>query len=168
MRILVVGRFQPLHLGHVRMLEYAADKATYLIIGLGSCNSSYTSDNPFTAQEREEMIKESVDLKKPYEIKRIPDFGDNGRWVAWVRENLSFDAYMTNSPNERAIFQEAGFKVLDMPFFDRGLYSATEVRGRILEDRDWASLLPQGTIKVLSTIDGVFRIKKLSQDKPAE
>ncbi len=163
MRALVVGRFQPLHIGHVRMLEYAASKATYLVIGIGSCNSAKTPENPFSAEEREAMLKESLQLKRPYELKRIPDFGDDGKWSAWIRENLSFDAYMTNSERERGIMEAAGANVQPIPFYERELYSATEVRRRMLEDGDWMSLLPEGTVKVIGAVDGLYRVKKLSK-----
>lgn len=163
MRSLVLGRFQPLHLGHLKMIEHAAQKSTFLTIGVGSCNSSMTPENPFSAQEREEMIKESVRLQIPYEIKRIPDFGDNAQWARWIIENVRFDAFMTNSPNERRIFEHEGVKVQEMPFFDRGAYSATEVRRRLIEGGDWASLLPLGTVKVMSRIDGEYRIRRLGK-----
>jgi nicotinamide-nucleotide adenylyltransferase len=51
---------------------------------------------------------------------------------------------------------------LDIPFFSREKYSATEVRKRILEGGDWVSLLPVGTIKALNRIDGKGRITKLA------
>jgi len=161
MRSLVVGRFQPLHLGHLKMLEYAASKSKYLVIGLGSCNKCDTWENPFTAEEREEMIKESLKVQVPYEIKRVPDFDDDGVWLKWIRDNVGFDILMTNSLPERRIFEEAGLKVLDIPFFDRSNYSATNVRERMLAGGDWASLLPVGTTKVLTRIDGTSRIRQL-------
>jgi nicotinamide-nucleotide adenylyltransferase len=161
MRSLVIGRFQPLHLGHLKMLEYSASKSTYLVLGLGSCNESGTWENPFTAEERGEMIKQSLVTETPYEIKRIPDFEDDAKWIQWIMENLSFDVFMTNALPERRIFEEAGLKVLDVPFFERKLYSATEVRNRILEGQDWRGLLPDGTLKVLDEIGGEERIRKL-------
>jgi nicotinamide-nucleotide adenylyltransferase len=165
MRSLVLGRFQPLHLGHIKMIEYVVDKSSYLTIGLGSCNSEPTYDNPFTAEERERIIKESLRMPISYDIRRIPDFGDNLAWIRWIKENVHFDTFWTNSQNEKKIFQDAGFKVQEIPFFDRETYSATEVRKRILEDGDWANLLPQGTVKVLGAIDGIYRIKNLSSKK---
>lgn len=161
MRSLVLGRFQPLHIGHVKMVEYAADKSKYLVIGLGSCNKSGTWENPFSAQEREEMLKQSLELDKPFEIKRIPDFEDDNMWVQWIIENLNFDVFMTNSLRERRIFEEEGLKVLDIPFFERDLYSATNVREMIMVDGDWASLLPVGTVKVLTKIGGRSMIKEM-------
>jgi nicotinamide-nucleotide adenylyltransferase len=167
MRSLVIGRFQPLHLGHVRMLEHAASNSSYLVIGVGSCNSEPTQENPFSAEEREMMLKESLSVNVPYEIRRIPDFGDDAQWVGWIRENVGFDALMTNSPRERRIFQDAGLKVLELPFFGREVYSATEVRRRILEDGDWLNLLPEGTARVLGKVDGIYRIKGLAGGRRA-
>ncbi len=163
MRSLVIGRFQPLHVGHVKMIEYASEKSNYLVVGLGSCNKSMEWENPFTAEEREEMIKESLSLDTPYEIKRIPDFGDDREWVEWIKGNLGFEALLTNSDNERRIFEEAGLEVDSVPFYDREKYSATEVRRRMLEDEDWAELLPVGSVKVISRIDGVYRVKELAK-----
>lgn len=164
MRSLVVGRFQPLHMGHLRMLEYAASKSQYLVIGLGSCNKEDEPENPFSAQEREEMIKESFESDTPYEIKRIPDFGDDEKWVSWIIENISFDKVITNSVNERRIFEDADVKVVDVPFYDRDVFSATNVRQRIIDGKEWATLLPTGTIKVLEEVDGRHRVKKLSHE----
>jgi len=163
MRSLIIGRFQPLHLGHVKMIEYAAAKSKFLTIGLGSCNLCDTYENPFTAEEREHMIKESVSIETPYEIKRIPDFGDPPRWAAWIADNINFDAVMTNSPCEKEIFTKAGKKVIDIPFFDRQQYSASEVRDRILADDNWVELLPAGTVKVMTHIDGKYRIASLTR-----
>jgi nicotinamide-nucleotide adenylyltransferase len=163
MRAIVVGRFQPLHFGHVSMIEYAASQCEYLTIGIGSCNRDGSIENPFTAEEREEMLKESLTLAIPYELKRIPDFGDNNRWIAWIRENIRFDALLTNSQREREIFTDAGLKVLPIPFFRRDEYSATEVRKRIIDAGDWRSLIPAGTIKVFEEVDGINRIKTLDK-----
>ncbi|MFH1055083.1 MAG: nicotinamide-nucleotide adenylyltransferase [Candidatus Altiarchaeota archaeon] len=163
MRALVLGRFQPLHLGHVRMIEYAASQCEYLTIGIGSCNKTPDIENPFTAEEREEMLKESLTLTIPYELKRIPDFGDNNRWIRWIRENIRFDAFLTNSQKEREIFTDAGLKVLPIPFFRREEYSSTEVRKRIIEGGDWRSLIPDGTMKVFEEADGINRITNLKK-----
>ncbi|MBD3389153.1 MAG: nicotinamide-nucleotide adenylyltransferase [Candidatus Altiarchaeales archaeon] len=168
MRALVIGRFQPLHIGHVKMIEYAASKAQYLIIGLGSCNKSGEAENPFTAEERETMLKESLNIETPFEIKRIPDFEDNQKWMDWIRENINFDVLMTNSESETIIFQKAGYEVKTLPYYDRYLYSSTEVRKRILEDTDWNTLLPLGTIQTLEKTNGRHRIKTLNKSELAD
>ena len=162
MRSLVVGRFQPLQLGHLKMIEYVAQRSSYLTIGIGSCNSESSKQNPFTAEEREDMLRQSLTIETPYEFRRIPDFGDGVKWVSWIRQNITFDVFYTNSANERGIFESAGLKVEEIPFFERERYSATEVRKRILEGGNWAELMPHGAVKVMSSIDGEHRMRKTS------
>ncbi|MFH0861576.1 MAG: nicotinamide-nucleotide adenylyltransferase [Candidatus Altiarchaeota archaeon] len=162
MRSLVVGRFQPLHLGHLRMIEHVAEESKHLVIGIGSSNREPSADNPFTAGEREEMFQGSLKSGKKFELVPIPDFGDDEKWIAWIKENIEFDVFWTNSPNERRIFEEAGCKVNHIPFFDRDEYSATEVRRRMMEGGDWERLVPAGTAKVIERLGGGQRLRSLS------
>jgi nicotinamide-nucleotide adenylyltransferase len=164
MRCLVLGRFQPLHLGHVRMIEYAASKADELVIGIGSSNAPRGANNPFTLAERRRMLKASLKLEVPYTIVGIPDFGDDKKWLKWIMENVEFDSFMTNAENERRIFRKAGIKVLKVPFYRRPLYWATKVRKRMQEGGDWEGLLPPGTAKVLKAINGVKKIKNVGEE----
>lgn len=60
-RALIIGRFQPLHLGHVKVIEEAAREYDEIIIGIGSSQESHTLKNPFTAGERIMMIKNAMD-----------------------------------------------------------------------------------------------------------
>jgi nicotinamide-nucleotide adenylyltransferase len=53
---LVIGRFQPLHLGHMDVIRKCADESDHLTIGIGSAQYSHTVDNPFSAGERYLMI----------------------------------------------------------------------------------------------------------------
>jgi nicotinamide-nucleotide adenylyltransferase len=146
-------------MGHVRMIEYAASNADYLIIGLGSCNNCDEPDNPFSAEEREAMIKKSVDIAVPYDIRRIPDFGNPDKWVAWIKDNIGFDVFMTNSVREKAIFEGAGFRVEPIPFFQRELYCASQFRKRIIEGGDWEGIVPYATAEIIREIGGVKRIR---------
>jgi len=161
MRALVIGRFQPFHLGHLKMLEYVAAREEAVVVGVGSSNRSRTIDNPFTAEERMEMIRNSVSFRN-FVLVGIPDMNDNSKWVGWIRDNLDFKVVYTNSNNEREIFISAGFKVKRIPFFNREKYSAVEVRKRIIGGCEWESLVPQGTLEVMDRIKGAQRIRNLS------
>lgn len=165
MRGLVIGRFQPFHLGHLKMAESAAKKCDFLTIGIGSSNISGTLENPFSADERKKMIKASFKPEIPYEIKLIPDLNDPPRWAAWIKKNTAFDEFYTNSEKEKKIFQDAGCKVVALPFFLRRTYCASEVRFRIMSGGDWAGLLPSGAVSVMRRVDGVKRIKALIKKK---
>src|SRR5579863_7060301 len=54
--LVFIGRFQPFHLGHKHVVDTALKMAKNVIILVGSANSSRNSRNPFTFEERKEMI----------------------------------------------------------------------------------------------------------------
>jgi len=160
MRGLIIGRFQPFHLGHLRLIEFAAREVDSLIIGTGSSQESHTRQNPFTAEERRMMVENSITGK--FEIFDIPDVNDDRTWVSHVEKIVpKFDSVYTYGELERQLFKEAGYPVRATPFFDRGNYSGTEIRRRILAGEEWKDLVPEGTLKVMNEIRGEERIKKL-------
>lgn len=55
-----IGRFQPFHDGHLRVVEDALKQSEYLIIVLGSCNQPRNTRNPLTYQERIDLIQASL------------------------------------------------------------------------------------------------------------
>ncbi len=57
----IIGRFQPFHAGHKALVEEALKIADNLIIFIGSRNVNRSFDNPWTVEERIDMIKRSLD-----------------------------------------------------------------------------------------------------------
>lgn len=53
----VIGRFQPFHLGHMKMLEKAFKVGEKVVVVLGSAKCARNTKNPWNAKEREEMIR---------------------------------------------------------------------------------------------------------------
>lgn len=58
--IVFIGRFQPLHNAHIEIIKKAAKMADKLIIVVGSANQPRTFKNPFTSEEREVLIYDSL------------------------------------------------------------------------------------------------------------
>ena len=54
--IVAIGRFSCPHLGHIRNFKHALEVSNQLIILIGSANAPRTIKNPFTTNERIEMI----------------------------------------------------------------------------------------------------------------
>lgn len=83
-----VGRFQPTHLGHLdgakQIQEQGIEK---LIIGIGSAQEKNTLKNPFTFQERKEMLKLGLNktLNIDYEIVPIPDMPTDKQWLSYIQ-----------------------------------------------------------------------------------
>ena len=85
---LLIGRFQPFHFGHLEAIHFGLSKVDTLFIGIGSSNKSHQERNPFTADERKEMITSSLDRKtlRRVSIHYIPDLGDHSKWTYSIDE----------------------------------------------------------------------------------
>jgi nicotinamide-nucleotide adenylyltransferase len=165
-RALYLGRFQPFHSGHHRVIEYIADTADEFVIGIGSAGCSHTVSNPFTAGERITMItralQESTLVTYPVPIEDID------RHAVWVSHILSmcpqFDVVYSNNPTVVRLFTERGLSVCEPPLYDRRRFTGTRIRRRIIDGEPWRSLLPASVVEVIETIDGIERLRQLSRD----
>jgi nicotinamide-nucleotide adenylyltransferase len=139
---------------------------------VGSAEYSHSEKNPFTAGERVEMIRAAlieadVDPGK-YLIIPVRDVHIHATWAAFIASQVPrFNVVFTNEPLTSRLFKELGYKVEPIPFFDRDDYSATEIRQRILTEKDWKSLVPRSVAEVLASIGGIERIRELAMsDNP--
>jgi nicotinamide-nucleotide adenylyltransferase len=165
-----IGRFQPFHLGHHKVISEIAKQVDELIIGIGSAQLSHTAENPFTAGERIMMISRSLeDLDLYYYVIPISDIYRNALWVAHVRSMTPpfSDAY-SNNPLVTRLFHEAGYEVKYSPMYNRREYSGTEIRRRMLAGEDWEKLVPAAVVDVIKEIKGVDRLKAVSMDGDVE
>jgi len=143
---LIIGRFQPFHLGHLLLIKEAAKEADNIVIGIGSSQESRTRHNPFTAEERRSMVSASLkQIKSKVVVCEVPDIGDNARWVAHVESCVpKFDVVYTNGELERSLFALAGYPVHATGLYNRDLYSGTEIRRRMGAGERWRHLVPEG------------------------
>lgn len=64
----LIGRFQPFHQGHLRLVEAALDRADRLVILLGSHRCAPDTRNPWSTEERQEMITAAL---PPWWLERV-------------------------------------------------------------------------------------------------
>jgi len=163
MRALLIGRFQPLHLGHMEIIRRAV-KDYELIIGIGSAQKSHTVDNPFTAGERYEMIHRTLE-KEGIRAHIIPiaDVDYNSVWASHVISLCPpFEAVLSNNPLTIELFSPLK-RVIGTEMFSRQEYSGKEIRGRMIEGKDWRSLVPDEVSKYIDEIKGIERIRYLAK-----
>ena len=163
-----VGRFQPFHKGHLKVAKGILEKVDELVIVMGSAQYSHRLDNPFTTGERITMIRKAMEeggiQPSKYWIVPVPDIHVHMIWVAQVvGYSPKFDVVYTNEPLSRRLFIEAGFKVEPAPFHKREIYSATEIRKRILNGENWEELVPKSVANFIKEIDGVTRLRDLAK-----
>jgi nicotinamide-nucleotide adenylyltransferase len=167
LRGLLVGRFQPFHRGHLRVIsDLVAQRGPHaLLIGIGSAQESFTDENPFTAGERAEMIERAlaeVGIRAVQTVP-IPDIHQHAQWVAYLVALVPpFDVVHTNNPLTRLLFERARFTVESPPLFDRGRYQGAEIRRRIRVGEPWDELVPPAVSHYLAEIGGVERIQTIA------
>ena len=160
---LFIGRFQPFHKGHLHDIKEASQFSDNVIIGIGSSQESNTSENPFSFDERKEMI-EKVLMKNNltnYTILPIPDINDDKKWVAHVVSIVdSFDVVYTGNEWVKKLFQRKGFEVKDVTLLKD--INATEIRRRIDRNENWEELVPHEIAEFIRKIEGVNKIKEIN------
>ena len=161
---LLIGRFQPFHLGHLEAFRFALLKIENLWIGIGSSNKPSEKNNPFTADERKEMILSSIDdsISNRVQVFFIPDFKNHEKWI----ENIDlivpdFDVIFTTDEITKSLYSKRGKEIISIPFTKRETLSGTNIRKIIQSDQDWEKLVPEGTKTVLKKIDANNRLKIL-------
>jgi nicotinamide-nucleotide adenylyltransferase len=161
---LIIGRFQPFHLGHLEALRFALSKVEQLWIGIGSSNKPLGHKNPFNADERKEMIITSIDdtISKRIKIYFIPDLEDHKKWIELIDSTVPrFDVVFTNDEMTQSLYSNRGIKVIPVPFRKRETLSGTNIREKIVSDQNWHELVPEGTKRVLQKIGANERLKIL-------
>ena len=160
----LIGRFQPFHLGHLDAVLFALSRTENLFIGIGSSNKSNETRNPFSAKERREMIVSSIEPSMIDRIKifDIPDVGDHEKWTFEIDKIMpKYDVIFTNDEFTKTLFEKREMNVVPVVLKDREKFSGTNIRKLILDGKDWQDLVPDGTKKVLDTIDAKNRLKNL-------
>jgi len=169
---LYIGRFQPFHLGHLEAVKHILGKVDELVIVVGSAHDSHTVENPFTAGERITMIrlalKEAKTDANRYTVLPLPDAEFHKVWVSHLlSQTPSFDLVFTNEPLTGRLLKEAGMRVEKIPLFNRTSFTATEVRKRIIEAKNWEELLPKSVATYVKQIKGEERMREIAQTDKA-
>lgn len=83
----VIGRFQPVHNGHLALLREALACAPRVIVLLGSAHQARSPRHPFSWTERAEMLSLALTPAERERVDVVPlrDLYDETRWVKAVR-----------------------------------------------------------------------------------
>lgn len=143
----VVGRFQPLHLGHEQLITVALSKAEKVIVFLGSSQESGTKKNPLTPEQRQyvfyEVFKEHMNR---FIFVPLPDTPTDQAWSISIMDKLSaivdskkvcnvcFNKdYETTQSNNLLQYLWQSTRVAVNPIYPN--LSATDIRRIIIEDK---------------------------------
>lgn len=165
MRALLLGRFQPFHCGHLKVVKEIAKEAEYLVIAIGSAQYSHSLENPFTVGERYTMISRTLKAEG-IENCNLVTIEDIHRYAVWVSHVIShapkFDVVYAHNPLSIRLFKESNFKVVELELHRPQEYSGTEIRRRIIAGEKWRNLIPKAVADVIDEVNGVERLRDLA------
>jgi bifunctional NMN adenylyltransferase/nudix hydrolase len=90
----LIGRFQPFHWGHAGLLKKALELAPRALVIIGSARGPRLVKNPFTAEERIDQIRGSLDADARARVSfaTVRDYYDEPRWAAAVEAAVEREA----------------------------------------------------------------------------
>lgn len=138
-----IGRFQPVHQGHVHALGIAASQVDKLYIFVGSANQCRSIRNPWTFQERSSMLRAKLHASRITNFEVIPlnDYRySNTQWMSDVRataEHYDMDTptlfgHMKEGNDYLTWFPDWKFKSIEAEY----AVDATGIRNRMFDLKD--------------------------------
>lgn len=166
-RALIIGRFQPLHHGHMYILKRIFENHKQVKIGIGSSQLSNQYADPFSDTERRDFFlavlsKRDISSNR-YEIFSIPDIFNAQKWVDHVISIVGeFDIVYSNSDWVRQLFKNRGFQLGKKIEIFKKKYNGTNVRQLIATKNDeWRRLVPKEVQNIIINNNGLKRMQKL-------
>jgi nicotinamide-nucleotide adenylyltransferase len=161
------GRFQPFHKGHLSAVKQALRDVDFLYICIGSAQYHDTKANPFTLEERIEMIKLSLEdsqiSDKRYQILPLPDIHNNDKWPAYAIGKIGKPDIIF--VGDDGLVKELFEKHTDIPvkIVKKEIdIRATDIREAMEKNNDWKKHLSESAGDYLEKIGAVARVKKIS------
>ncbi len=169
-RLVVPGRFQPLHRGHLATVEYALSLSEEVIVVIGSAQESFTLKNPLTAGERFEMLDIAFreflgrDYRSRVLIVPVMDIAMNKVWVQYLKMLLPpFDGVVSGNELVRLLFEDIGLVALTPKFYNREKCSGTRIRELVIKGSpEWRECVPDAVVEYLSRVGFEERLRRLA------
>ncbi len=164
MRALMVGRFQPFHLGHLDLVRQILLQNDEIIIAVTSSQFNYLSKDPFTSGERIEMIHNSlcdagIDMSKCF-VTAIQNQFNVATWAGYLKSSLpAFDKVYSGNSYVSMLLENSGIDVIAPRFLERQKYTASKIRDLIVNGGDWKSCVPKAVSDIIEKIDGITRLE---------
>ena len=169
MAVLFIGRFQPIHLGHIAVIKLILEEAEEVIILVAAAQLSHSLRNPLTAGERlilirDALVENEIDRNRVWVIP-AQDVSDNSLWTSHIiRLTPRFNKVYSNNPFTLRLFKEAGIATKSTRLINRKFYSATFIRELITKGEELGDYLSKATIQRLKNWDIRNRFLSITSD----
>ena len=169
---IVLGRFQPFHKGHAYLVEAALEKGP-TVIAIGSSQTEATMDNPWSADEREEMIRSWLDGRDA-KIVQIPDINDPPNWVEHATKYHGEGTLVTSDESTISLYEAANFPVDWVDLNNRESFEGWRVRATLkmlstVYEKEamrevMSASIPITVVDWLIEKDAIYRLYTMSRD----
>ncbi len=164
---LFITRVQPwLHAGQVDGIRQAiAQGITKIIIWVGSANKEFTSENPFTYDERKKMVELSAkELLQDIQIEvlPVPDMWDNEKWKNYIFKNApEFKYIISGNARVQEVFKDTDKEIipLEIRMFVKGSTIRWNLATRNIKELQ--KVLPKSVIEYLWEIRAFQRLREI-------
>jgi len=98
--LVFIGRFQPFHNEHKRVIDIALTKAHNVLVLVGSSGKARTVRNPFTFEERKDMILGAFDESSRIHVRPLRDktYNDSA-WIKQIQDIVTHTAIEIHNPD---------------------------------------------------------------------
>tara|TARA_B100000003_G_scaffold79161_1_gene71113 strand:+ start:2617 stop:3165 length:549 start_codon:yes stop_codon:yes gene_type:complete len=169
-RCIVLGRFQPFHLGHAGLVKAAVEHADggEAVVAIGSAQAGWEANNPWTADERQAMVEawakaEGLDVT----VVQVEDINDPPNWVDHASKSHGTGTLVTSDGPTMELYRAAGWDVHEVPLSERETLEGWRVRqtvrmlSTVMDDDATREVLrtsvPAAVIEWLIENDAMFR-----------
>lgn len=146
--LIFIGRFQPPHRGHLDVLRRALSQATRVCILIGSTDRPRTIKDPFSYDERRQMILALFDEAERERVVIAPvqdSMYNDGDWLRWIQDAVASELGDTSGRRIGLIGHEKDGSSYYLRMFPQWEFvetdatediSATEIREQLFAERN--------------------------------
>jgi nicotinamide-nucleotide adenylyltransferase len=166
-RGLMIGRFQPFHLGHLGLAEQILSECEELVVAIGSPEANFSFNDPFTAGERITMAHDSLEkrglrMSNCY-VLPVPNSGNNYTWFESIRSMIPRVTTVYSGNQFVQLLLPENVKVKSPTFVKYKIFNGTRIRNLIVRNGNWQDLVPTPVALFMKETAGVSRLKKLKE-----
>lgn len=171
---ILVGRFQPFHNEHLKLVLRALEKFDKLIIVIGSSYQDRSLKNPFLAFERRDYIINSLPngtLERIRFIHQADLPGDNSSWVREIERKVHIlslgpnpEFFITGHKKDESSFYVDIFPWPFVPLSDFRVLNATDIRNSYFGGESinkWGKDLPLPVVEFMVTFKNSPAFKQI-------
>lgn len=135
-----IGRFQPIHFGHVETIKSALTRSERVLIIVGSSENEISFRNPFTFDERVDLIKGTIRELIPQDrhndilIEGVADVNNDVKWkdsiVEIIRKHESnpSNVELTGVDKDHTTYYLKFFSEYPLVLAQHAVINATDIR----------------------------------------